>query len=108
MPAVQRRRPARLRRLVLSQVPVEILYSVIGVLTLAVLTLAGLWVRAHDAFRQWATSEFVQLAKDVAAMKLLFEDVRTDIRNLDAKLGDHAKEELSFQKEILSKFGGPR
>jgi hypothetical protein len=81
--------------------PTEVLYGIIGSLTLAVLALGGLWVRSHDQYRQWSMEEHVSTGKQLAAMTQSFIDIRQDISELKTVLNDHAEKELVQYVELL-------
>lgn len=84
--------------------PPEVLYGVISFLGLCVLTLGGLWVRAHDTHREWAVAKIVEQEKEVAVLKNNYNEIREDIREIKDTLRFHLDKEEKFQVALAAKL----
>ena len=81
------------------------LYSIIGFLVLALLTLSGLWVRAHDAHRAWATGKITEHERVIAIVEGEFKGVREDVAEMKSMLHEHTRYDRKFQAAVASKLG---
>jgi hypothetical protein len=80
------------------------LYAVIGVLIAAVLALAGLWVRAQDQHRLWATAKLTDHERVIAILEHDFAGVRQDVADIKDMITDHTKQDRRFQAAVARKL----
>ncbi len=80
------------------------LYALIGVLVAAVLALAGLWVRAQDQHRLWATSKIADHERVIAILEHDFAGVRQDVSDIKRMIDDHTKQDRRFQAAVAHKM----
>lgn len=91
--------------LLMNEFPHEILFSVIGLLSLVVVTLGGLWVKSHDNHRQWATEKINEHEKVIAAMKATGESIREDISEIKETLRGLMQLQSELQQSLVSRIG---
>lgn len=82
----------------------EVLYGIIGALTLALTTLAGLWVKAHDNHRQWSTQKITEHEKVIAVLEKETSGIRSDVAEIKEMLEEHTKNDRKVQFALIKKF----
>ncbi len=80
------------------------LYAVIGVLVAAVLALAGLWVRAQDQYRLWATAKIADHERVIAMLEHDLTGMRDDVSEIKGMILDHTKQDRQFQAAVARKL----
>ena len=88
-----------------SQIPHDVLYGVITALGLAVLTLGGLWVRAHDAHRHWSVERINAHERMLAVLENDFAGIREDLAEIKEILSEHTKHDRKIHEALVRKFG---
>ena len=80
------------------------LYALIGILVAAVLALSGLWVRAQDAHRLWATTKIVEHERVIGILDVGFKRVGEDVAEIKRMIEDHTRQDRKFQAAMAQKF----
>lgn len=86
----------------MSTLPHELLYPL---LLGAVVILCGLWVRSHDAHRQWSTERINSHEKTLAVMEHDYVGIREDLAEIKMILAEHTKHDRKIHEALISKLG---
>ena len=83
----------------------DILYGIISALLLAILALTGLWVRAHDAYRQWSTERINSHERTIALLDHDFADISKDLVEIKGILREHMNYDRRIHAALVTKLG---
>jgi hypothetical protein len=88
--------------------PAEVLYGIISFLGLALIAFGGVYVRAHDKHREWATEKITQHERVIAVLEATHRTIEHDMREIKANLARHLELEEGFQRVMLEEFKARR